>query len=193
LALLAIVAASGSRGRSRDQLLGLLWPDASQEKARHSLDQLLYAIRTALGASVFTGGNPLRLNTEFITSDIGDFTNALDRGERESAVEMYRGPFLDGFYLSDAAEFEQWMESERARIERSYMDALETLAKNAENARDFAAAARWREKLVETDPVSSKHAIGLIRALMDAGDHAAALKYAKRYEKAVAQELGSGV
>jgi adenylate cyclase len=193
LALLAVLAASGERGRSRDQLLGLFWPDASQSRAQHSLGQLLYAIRTSLGGDAFTGTNPLRLNPAFITSDIGDFADALARGDTEAAVELYRGPFLDGFYLSDAPEFEQWMDTERGRIERSYTEALERLAKSAEDANDLAGAARWRQKLIDTDPVSSKHATGLIRALMNAGDHTAALQYAERYEAIVAQELGTSV
>src|SRR5450759_3590030 len=60
LALLAILAGSERLGRSRDQLLLLLWPDSTEKKARHSLDQLVYAIRTSLGESVFAGVNPLR-------------------------------------------------------------------------------------------------------------------------------------
>jgi len=193
LALLAVVAASGERGRSRDQLLGLFWSDASQSRAQHSLGQLLYAIRTSLDGDPFTGTNPLRLNAAFIRSDIGDFGEALARGGDEAAVELYRGPFLDGFYLTDAPEFEHWMDAERGRVERSYTEALERLAKSAEASNDYAAAARWRQKLVDTDPVSSKHATDLIRALMHAGNHASALQYAERYEAIVAQELGTSV
>ena len=53
LALLAVLAVSGHRGRSRDSLLALFWPDASQERARHSLEQLLYAIRTSVDNAAF--------------------------------------------------------------------------------------------------------------------------------------------
>jgi TolB-like protein/DNA-binding SARP family transcriptional activator/thioredoxin-like negative regulator of GroEL len=193
LALLAVLAASGERGRSRDQLLGLFWPDASQSRAQHSLGQLLYAIRTSLGGDAFAGTSPLRLNSAFITSDIGDFTDALARGDAEAAVGHYRGRFLDGFNLTDAPEFEHWMDAERGRIERVYMETLERLAKSAEDARDFAAAVRWRQKLIDADPVSSKHAMGLMRAMMNAGDYAAALQYAERYEAVVARELGTSV
>ncbi len=188
-----MLAASGERGRSRDQLLGLFWPDVSQSRARHSLDQLLYSIRTSLDGAAFAGANPLRLNPAIISTDVGDFAKAIELGDAESAVGHYGGSFLEGFYLSDAPEFEQWVEAERGRIERSYTEAVERLAKNAEDAPDFGAAARWRQKLSDADPVSSKHAIGLIRALMNAGDHAAALRHAERYEAIVAQELGTSV
>jgi len=193
LALLAVLAAGGERGRSRDQLLLLFWPDATQARARHSLDQLLYALRSSIGDSVFDGVNPLRLNPEVVSSDVGAFNAALDRGDLEAAVNEYRGPFLDGFYVDDAAEFERWAEAERARLAGSYAGALERLAQDASAAQDYATAVdRWRT-LVETDPLSAKNAAGLIRALVNAGDDAAALQYAKRYEALVAKDLGVAV
>jgi TolB-like protein/DNA-binding SARP family transcriptional activator len=193
LALLAVLAASGERGRSRDQLQGLFWPEVSQTRARHSLDQLLYALRTSLDDNLFASGNPVHLNAALISSDVGDFSDALARRELERAIALYRGPFLDGFYLNDAPEFEQWMDAERGRIERTYTDALEHLAKSLEAANDPSAVAPLLHKLIDIDPVSSKHAIGLIRALMNAGDHAAALRYAERYEAIVQRELGTDV
>jgi DNA-binding SARP family transcriptional activator len=193
LALLAVLAAAGEQGRSRDQLLILFWPDATQSQARHSLEQLLYAMRSSIDEAVFSGVNPLHLNPDVVSSDFGEFQGALKRGDLEAAVDAYRGPFLDGFYLTDAPEFEQWLEAERARLERSYAGALEQLAQRADIAHDHATAVRWWRKLAEIDPVGSKSATGLIRALMNSGDHAAALQYAERYESVVAQELGTSV
>jgi DNA-binding SARP family transcriptional activator len=193
LALLAVLAVSGEQGRSRDQLLGLFWPEVSQARARHSLEQLLYAIRTSLDDDVFEGVNPLRLNAACIESDVGSFAEALARGELEAAVAMHVGQFLEGFYLRDAPAFEQWMDAERGRIARSYTDALERLAKKSQDANDLAAAAWWHQKLIDADPLSSKYAVGLIRALVSAGDHASALKYAERYEVLLRQELGTSV
>jgi len=193
LALLAALAAAGEQGRSRDQLLLLFWPDGTQSRGRHSLEQLLYAIRNSIDEAVFAGVNPVRLNREVISSDVAEFQGALARGDFEGAVQEYRGPFLDGFYLSEAPEFEQWVNVERARLERSYTGALERLARRADAAQDHATAVRWWRKLAETDPVSSQNATGLIRALMNAGDHAAALQYAEHYEAVVAHELGTSV
>jgi TolB-like protein/DNA-binding SARP family transcriptional activator len=193
LALLAVLAASGERGRSRDQLLGLFWPEVPQARARHSLGQLLYALRTSLDENLFGDDNSVSLNATLISSDIGDFSDALARRDLETAIALYRGPFLDGFYLNDARDFEQWMEGERRRIERTYTDALEHLAKSLESANDPSAVAPLLRRLIDIDPVSTKHAAALIRTLMNAGDHVAALRYAERYEAIVARELGTGV
>jgi TolB-like protein/DNA-binding SARP family transcriptional activator len=191
LALLAVLAAAGDVGRSRDQLLPLFWPESTQSKARHSLDQLLYALRGSVDESVFAGVNPLRLNPEVIESDVGAFRAALERGELQAAAEMYRGPFLDGFYLSDAPEFERWVDGERSRLATSYAGALERLARSADAAGEREAATRWWQALTDVDPLSSRYATGRIRALVAAGDHAAALQFAQRYEATVAQELGT--
>jgi DNA-binding SARP family transcriptional activator len=45
LALLALVAAAGEQGMSRDQLLAMLWPETDEERARKGLNQALYALR----------------------------------------------------------------------------------------------------------------------------------------------------
>ena len=193
LALLAVLAAAGDRGRSRDQLLPLFWPEATQSRARHSLDQLLYALRNSIGDSVFAGANPVRIDPGVIASDVGDFNEALERGDARAAVEAYRGPFLDGFYLSDAPEFERWVESERSRLAASHAGALERLARSADAAGDHESATRWWNALTDVDPLSSRYAAGRIRALVAAGDQASALQFARRYEAVVAQELGTRV
>lgn len=191
LALLAVLAAAGERGRSRDELFLLFWPEATQARARHSLEQLLYSVRTSLGRDVFAGVNPVRLNSESLTSDVEEFNEAVSRGDHAAAVECYQGPFLEGFYLSDAPEFEQWTATERAQLERRYAQSLEHLAETADAASDHASAVRWWRTLAATDPVSSRNAAGLIRALMAAGDHAAALQHAERHEGEVMRALGT--
>jgi hypothetical protein len=81
LAFLALLASAGDRGLASDQLLGYLWADSSPEAARHSLEQMLYALRRALGDGVFVGGNPIRLNGEVVQSDLAEFEEAISRGQ----------------------------------------------------------------------------------------------------------------
>src|SRR5678815_4386282 len=117
LALLALIAAAGPRGMTRERLIGLLWSDRDEAQARHVLAQSLYALRKDLGADeLLLNGGALRLNPAVVTSDVQEFTAALDAGDRERAIALYHGPFLDGFYLSEAPEFERWVEEERARL-----------------------------------------------------------------------------
>ncbi len=108
LALLATLAVAGEGGLSRDKLVGLLWPEANPERARHSLTQALYAARRALGADdLFLVNADIRLNGSLLSSDVQELEAALNRGDLEQAVALYNGPFLDGFFLSGSPEFEQ--------------------------------------------------------------------------------------
>jgi TolB-like protein/DNA-binding SARP family transcriptional activator len=193
LGLLAVLAAAGDRGWSRDQLLLFFWPESTQARARHSLDQLLYALKGSVDETLFASANPVRINSEVVSSDVGAFTAAIETGDFAEAVNQYRGPFLDGFYLEDAPEFERWVETERGRLKTAYAGALERLALAAESQADHRMGANWWRKLLEVDPISSRNAAGLIRALMNSGDHAAALRYAEQYESLVSRELGSSV
>jgi len=191
LAFLALLAASGERGMSRDQLLAFLWPESTSENGRHSLEQLLHAVRRALGDSIFSGTNPVCLNPELVASDVVEFERALASGAMADAVALYQGPFLKGFYLNDAPEFERWASTERAHLENRFTEALGRLAAAAESGGDHAGAVRWRRRIAVADPVSSRSALALMQALVAAGDKTAALQHARVYESLVKQELGS--
>jgi DNA-binding SARP family transcriptional activator len=190
LALLAVVAAAGQRGASRDKLLALLWPDSEPEPARHSLYQAVHAIRRSGGNDeIFLGSTTLQLNTQLITSDVGEFEEAVESGAHEQAARLYRGPFLDGFRLENAKEYEEWQDSERVRHAREYAAALEALASAAAARRDYPAAVRWWRRLAAAEPVSTAAAIGLIEALVAAGDRAGALQFAGVHSSLVRQHL----
>ena len=190
LALLAVIAAAGQRGASRDKLLALLWPDSEAEPARHSLYQAVHAIRRSVGSDeIFLGTTTLQLNPRLITSDVGDFDEAVESGSHEQAARLYRGPFLDGFRLDGAAEYEQWQDGERVRHAREYATTLESLATAAADRGDHPAAVRWWRRLAAAEPVSTSAAVGLIEALVAAGDRAGALKFAGVHSTLVRQHL----
>ena len=190
LALLTVLAAAGEQGISRDKIIALLWPECDAKRARHRLSQLCHALRRSLGEHIFlAAGTELRLAQSQITSDVGEFKSACRRGDSERAVGCYGGPFLDGFFLTDAREFERWVEGERVALARAFTEALETLAIEAEARGDRAEAAHWWSRLGEHEPLSSRVIIKLMSALAAHGDRAGALEQARRYEEGLGREL----
>jgi len=129
IALLALLAVEHPRPLSRDKLVANLWPESATGDARHLLRESLYILRSALGEeSVLSGGDDLRLSPDRLSCDLWEFEAALGRGDLEAAVGVYHGPFLSGFHLSDAEEFDHWADGERSRLARRYGQALEQLA-----------------------------------------------------------------
>lgn len=191
LAILALLARAGDRGLTRDKVVSLLWPDADEERARRAITQALYALRQDLGAEeVILGVKDLRLNPEMISSDVAEFVSLVEGGELGRAAALYRGPFLDGFTLPGAAEFERWGETERNALAHDYAGLLEQLARQTAKGGDNAAAAVWWKKLAALDPLSARVTLELMRAQAAAGDVAGALQQARIHQMLVDQELG---
>lgn len=191
IALLAILAAARGRPVGRERLIGLLWPEQPADSARHALSEALYVLRKELGEATFVShGDEVALNPGHATSDLDDFERELEAGRAEEAVRLYRGPFLDGFYVSDAPDFDRWVDAERDRLARARARALQALAEAAEaGERHFAAAEWWRMQAVD-DPYSSRLVLRLMRALQAAGEHAAALRHAASHAELLREELG---
>jgi DNA-binding SARP family transcriptional activator/tetratricopeptide (TPR) repeat protein len=140
--------------------------------------------------SVVLGAGELRLNSAHIGSDLADFNGAIACGDLERAVSAYAGPFLDGFFLSEAPEFERWIESERTRAATACARALETLAQRAAAVGDhLAAVACWR-RLASADPLNDRVARQLMTAMLNAGDRVNALQYGESFRALLHEELG---
>jgi len=190
MAILALLARAGERGISREKLLSLLWPDADDERGPRTLAQALYALRRDLGVEeAIVGSKDLRLDPALASSDASEFSSALARGEDERAVNLYQGPFLDGFHLAGADEFSRWAERERAAIANEYSRALESLARAARAAGDARTSVAWWRKLAAIEPLNARVTVGLMDALATSGDRAGAIQHARVYELLVEQEL----
>jgi serine/threonine-protein kinase len=190
LAILAILAAARDKGVTRDKLVGYLWSETPLGGARHLLADSIYVLRGGLGeAAIESFGETIHLNRLVVGSDVSAFEEALDRADLEEAIGLYAGPFLDGFYISDAPEFEHWVDSERQRLAGDYAHALESLAEANEEAGNHSSAVeRWRQ-LTAHDPSNSRVAVRLMQALAAAGDPANALQHAQEHARVLQEEL----
>lgn len=191
LALLVLVAAAGDSPITREKLVSLLWADADTERARHALRQALHALQQVGGPDgMLLGSTALQLNPAVITSDLAEFVAAAEAGVHERVVALHRGPFLDGFFVGEAPEFERWVDAQRAHYTTTYTSALEALARKAESRGDRAGAVSWWRRLATEQPVSARFALGYMRALAEAGDRTGAIQFATVHETVVRQELG---
>lgn len=189
LALLALLAATPD-GMTRDKLVGMLWPRKKPERARHALSDSIYRINRALADEpLVAAGDRLRLEIDALPSDLAKFHHALEEEEWQRAVDVYGGPFLDGFHLSEL-EFEGWVVRERQHLAGRHTNALEMLAEERA-ARDDqrGAVAAWRRRAA-LDPCDSRVAVRLMKALETAGNRAAAVRHARTHARHLERELG---
>lgn len=191
IALLSLLATTRRLYRSREQVIALLWPDASTERGRKLLSDSIYRINRALGGDAITGTvDDVRLDRALLGSDVADFEAALDSRDWRRAVDVYAGPFLDGFFLPNSSEFDQWMETQRAEYARNVAVALEALATDARDVGRSAESANWWQRLAALAPDDSRIAMECMRALEAAGNRAGALRHGRAHSAYLRDMLG---
>ena len=192
LAVLAQLVVAGPRGLSRAKLVHRLWAESDEEKARNVLAQTLHKLkRDVAGEEIVVGAAELRLDDALISSDVGDFERHIASGALEDAAALYVGPFLDGFYIKGADEFERWTEVERTRLARMAGEAFEALARSADQAGNPSAAVVWWRRVAAVDPSSTRATLGLMSALAATGDTAASIRAGDVHQALLESELGA--
>jgi len=127
LALLTYLALRRPQGFvRRDTIVGAFWSDLDDVHARNALSQALRFLRRHLSDSLIIrrGEEEIALNREIIRCDADDFEQACSRDDHESAVRLYGGELLAGFFVNGAAGFDQWLEEHRAHLSRRYARSL---------------------------------------------------------------------
>jgi DNA-binding SARP family transcriptional activator/TolB-like protein/Tfp pilus assembly protein PilF len=178
-ALLVYLAQPGpQRFRRRDTVVALFWPELDQEHARGALRQALRFLRRVLGEGVIVsrGEEEIGLDAGAVSSDVAEFERACDDGRAADALELYRGTFLEGLFVTDAApELEQWLDQERSRLRGRAATAAWALAAELRAVGDARAAAAMARRAVGFAPDSEGELARLIRFLDELGDRASAL------------------
>jgi len=191
IALLSLLSTTRRLNRSRDQLVFFLWPDADADRGRKLLSDSIYRINQALGGDgIIAAGDDVRLNRDLIESDVADFETAADAQDWRRVAELYTSPFLDGFFLPGATDFDQWMENERAHYARIAAKAIEEVAIDEREAGNVAESVDWWQRLAVLAPEDSRVAMELMRALERAGNRAGALRHARVHSAHLRETLG---
>ena len=182
-ALVIRLAVEAGEQIPRDHLTDLLWSDVPERRARHSLNEALFAVRNRVGYAHFVSEKTW---ISFVPDALDADVQRLDAGEAE-----IRGRFLDGFEVRRAVRFSQWQDQWRTRLMPRMHDCLVTQMNAARRVGDFATVERHAKVLLELDPLSENAVRGLIEARAWAGDRAAALLVYSHFKTRLAAALGA--
>jgi DNA-binding SARP family transcriptional activator/tetratricopeptide (TPR) repeat protein len=179
LAYLALHPGPHSRGR----LAARFWPDVLDESARASLRVALTELRQALGPEagvVLATRDTVALDGPDLAVDTRAFSQALNDGDPERALDACSTPILDGFDDDWALE---------AREEHAHRLA-QALEQAALESGDPAEAIRLTRAEVALDPLAEAPNRRLIERLAASGDRAAALSAGRQFSERLRAQLG---
>jgi predicted ATPase/DNA-binding SARP family transcriptional activator len=195
-ALLYFLAVTG-RPQARSTLGGLLWGDQPEAAARASLSKCLSNLHELLGEAVlierqtvaFNRAHPYQLDTERFAAHAGTLPTPATIQSLQAALAVYRGDFLEGFYVRDAPDFEQWVLSQRAHYRESVVNGLHTLATYAEQQNDLPQAVVHTRRLLALEPWREEAHRHLMVVLAHSGQRAAALAQFETCRRILNDEL----
>jgi DNA-binding SARP family transcriptional activator/Leucine-rich repeat (LRR) protein len=218
-ALLAYLAVEADHPHRRETLAGLFWPERPERSARHNLSQALSNLRKAIGDSdvAYTerGPSPFFLVTHQAIQFNRNSNHSLDatvfaallsacEGHGHSrletcqpcicrlreAVALYRGPFLEQFYLGDSPAFEEWVLVKREGLQRQVVKIFPHLVAYHEQRGEYQDARGFARRQVELEPWDEAAQRQLIRTLALSGQRSAALKQYQVCRHMLTDELG---
>jgi predicted ATPase/DNA-binding SARP family transcriptional activator len=135
LLLLCYLALEGTQ--ERRHLAELFWPASAN--ALKSLSMALTRLRQ--GAPGVVEADQVELRAE-VASDVEEFQRALEQKHYQQAIELYQGPFLQGFPPQELGpELEEWLYHTREKLASQVREALLRSAEARAAKGELAAAA----------------------------------------------------
>lgn len=178
-ALLACLALSDGAGMQRERLVGLLWSEADENKAKASLRQAVHELKDALGSAGYLGlladKLELRLGPGTFAVDVLEAAERSATGSVHPSLIDRQNPLDDmaGSLESVDPAFRAWIMAKRRNIEERLVDRFEAALSDSAlppTAREGVARA-----LLHLDPTHEVAVRHLMSLRMERGDISGAL------------------
>jgi DNA-binding SARP family transcriptional activator/TolB-like protein len=178
-ALVGYLALVDGHEATREQLLGLLWSDSSEDKARASLRQVLHEIQSTFKTGGFAGFHSdrltLRLSPESVTIDLLEMLRLAGEGHahpklfgRQRATES----LLRDLEATDPA-FTEWVTAKRQSLHEQLVHHLTTSLRRLPPGSNQLELSR---AILHLEPTHEEAARNIIRAQASVGDVGGALR-----------------
>lgn len=140
---------------SRDTIVNLLWGDLEEAVAKKNLRNAVYSIKKIFNEEVLISPkrSVLIFNPEInVEVDIEKFLSS----NLEESVEVYKGDFLEGFYLKYEESFEGWVLELREYYKDLYIHKLQEIIEKYESSKDIKKLKKYCKALILVDEYNEK-------------------------------------
>lgn len=209
MVLLCYLASNKGKVLSREKLASLFWDSGNMETARYNLRYNLWMLRKALRIKD-REKEIIVSQKEFCSfhvsqdmyidildfEDLAEFVHEKDEytciSRLEQAKKVYRGEFLEGCYIKNCPELNDWIFYERERLQRKYFDVLYQLIYYYKKISEYTKAVDILEEMLKLNPLQEELYLEAIEIFLAKGDRNAALNQYKKCCKVLREELNIG-
>jgi DNA-binding SARP family transcriptional activator len=165
-------------GLSREEVAEAIWPEADVAKQRNNMGVQFSLLRRVLepwGVTKYVHEDGLRN----VKSDHARLLAALQAGDAERVVALYREPFAPGLDLEPVEDHRGWL---RERAVTVLVEAAE--------ASDQTRAVNLLAKVIELDPLNEEALCSLLRRLVGRGRLREAQRHFGEFSRRLHEEMG---
>lgn len=184
------------RAHTRSAVAALLWPDMPEQNARKNLRDVIASLRKTVGDLLIISHQTLAINPDYpYTVDVTILSKILSdpKGaaldDLREAIGLYHGEFLEGFFVLNAAPFDDWVRQKREEYLILVLNSLHTLADRYMAANEFDAGLTATRRLLLLDPWNEQAHRKQMWLLACAGQRTAALAQYQTCAQVLAEEL----
>ncbi len=208
-ALLCYLIMNANQPQNRDKLAGMLWESSSKESARYNLRFTLWSLRKSLDTTakqqkyfLTPEKNICQFNAQSdFWIDVFQFYDLAERAKTPElpleeriqfltgASSLYKGEFLEGFYINASTSFDDWIFFQREKAQRTYFEVQKSLSKSFLAKKDYHNAIHALKKLLAVDPLQENIYYELIKLYYISGDRAGAIREYNNCCRVLREEL----
>ncbi|MGD8805298.1 MAG: BTAD domain-containing putative transcriptional regulator [Chloroflexota bacterium] len=195
--LLVHLALQSDRPVPREVLATLFWPEESESNARNNLRQSIFQLRKVLGdlrnpaePYLLVTRQTVQFNAESDHAlDVNHFLRSIERGELETAVDIYQGDLLPGL-TCDSLEFEDWLRYEREQLHQTALEVMFAVTQHHLQTGRLDKAQTVARRQLRLEPWREPAHRQLMRAFALAEDRVSALAQYVACQEILWNELG---
>lgn len=205
IGILSYISGDRDKAYSRNKIANIFWDSSDSSSSRYNLRYNIWSLRKIFKSTegkldlFISDKENIRLNEEFdVYIDAEDFQKRIEKNlensieELEKIKNLYKGEFLEGFYIKDSSQFNDWVFYEREKFQRNYIKVLSKLQNHYKSQGKYQKAIDILEDRININPLKEELYLELIKIYLQLGDRNLALQHYKRCCRVLREELNIG-
>lgn len=189
--------------QNRSKIVNLLWSNSEDSSAKYNLRYNLWSINKIfknynVDRFIISENNEIYINNcielntdiELLKTIYQDIKNKSFKIEDLLIIwNNYSESFLDGFYIKDCLEFNDWVYNNREEFQKIYSDVLKTLIHYYKGDKKYNNCIKIIKQLLILNPYNEELYVQLIKQYLNVNDKINALLYYNKCVNVFREEL----
>ncbi len=179
---------------SRESLAYIFWDESNPAQAMANLRKTLTDLRKNVDEFLSISRQTVAFQGGDYSLDVEMFEQVMSSQSSisnfQTAVSLYFGDFLQGFYLRDSLQFDEWALLRREQLRLKVMTALYDLITHQLHYRQYEAGIQHATRLLALDSLNESAQRMMMRLQARAGQRSLALTQYAKCKQSLEEDLG---